>query len=179
MRFRIPDYAVIPTIVILVGLFMLWLAWMSNCHARDISVGDSIAKGTGEALGVETHAVVGAGSCTIVGFWPGGHFDHAVVSAGINDAGKCVEQVRKRIDADVVVWILPANINAGYKAVRYVARAYGDRTVRYSCSGSRGCTKTNFHPASYAAVAKWVRIKWNDGRLAPATSAIAPVRNGR
>lgn len=155
----------------------LLLGWATVASARDISVGDSIAKGTGEALGAETHAVVGAGSCTIVGFFPPGHFDHAVVSAGINDGGKCVAQVRAKVDADVVVWILPANINKGYAAVRAVARAFGDRTVRYTCRG--GCTKTNFHPDSYAKVARWVRVKWNDGRLPPATFATAPVRTGR
>jgi hypothetical protein len=165
------------TFLFLVVVFWALVILAASCFANEVAIGDSIAAGTGKALGVETHAKVGAGSCAIIALVPGGHYDGAVISAGINDGGGCVGAVRAKVDADVIVWILPAPINPGYAAVRAVARRYGDRTVRYRCAGP--CTRSNFHPASYQVVAKWVRIKWTGGRLPVAIFANPPVRNGR
>ena len=137
--------------------FLLWLT--GHAHAQDVSVGDSIALGTGRALGVETHAKQSMGSCWIARQVPHKQYDHAVVSAGINDPpGPCVEAVIKAIMARHVVVILPAPINSARAHVASVAAKYGLTTISYVCAG--GCTKRNFHPRSYAEVANNVRAIW-------------------
>ena len=143
------------------GALLLLLAILTSCtylaHASDMAVGDSIGIGTGHALGVSTYGRVGAGSCEIVRRVPRATYRFAVISAGINDGGACVAAVRARVLAQRVVWILPAPINPGRAAVLAAMRPE-DGSVSYDCAG--GCTKSNFHPASYAVVAAAVRAAW-------------------
>lgn len=123
--------------------------------AQGLVVGDSIALGTGQAMGAHTVARVGMSSCWIADRAPRFEGEWAVISAGINDApGPCIERVRERLHAGRVVWVLPAPINGARAHVEAVAAAHGDRTVSYACAG--GCSKANFHPASYAQVAATV-----------------------
>jgi hypothetical protein len=129
----------------------------TKTEARDVALGDSIAAGTGHALGVYTVARVGAGSCEIARRVPAEVFDNAVISAGINDGGRCVAAVRAKVRARRIVMILPAPINAGRAAVLRAIRR-GDAMVGYACRGR--CTKVNFHPGSYSAVAAAVRRAW-------------------
>ena len=154
VKFIMRLVAVIVWIAIALTLF----SWFAP-HARgaDLAVGDSIAVGTGQALGVHTVARQNMGSCWIAGRVPGGSWDHAVISSGINDGGGCNALVRARVHAHVVTWILPAPINAGRGATLRAMRP-GDRAVSYACAG--GCSKTNFHPASYGVVAQAVRRSW-------------------
>lgn len=126
--------------------------------AADAAVGDSIALGTGHALGVATYARQNMGSCWIEKNEPLGPFTHVVVSAGINDGGACVFAIRSRLKARRVTWIIPAQINQGADVVWAAVKEWGDGFVTYTCKG--GCTKTNFHPASYAVVARAVRQDW-------------------
>jgi len=128
-------------------------------HRRaSIAFGDSIAQGTGHALGIPTVAVVGASSCTILGWVPKrGGFDHVVLSAGINDSGACVLKIRATIPAAKVIWIMPAPINGAVEKVKAAIRP-GDKVVGYACKG--GCSQTNFHPGSYPAVAASVWRVW-------------------
>jgi len=142
---------------VLTILFFMLATWPAN--AADLALGDSIALGTGEALGVPTIARQSMGSCWIMDQTPTGYFDHVVVSAGINDPpGPCLNAIRAHLRAGAVVWILPAAINRARASVAAVASLWGDRTVSYACAG--GCTKYNFHPASYATVAAAVRTAW-------------------
>ena len=143
-------------LILLIAL--LWVLFMPKAHAADAAVGDSIAVGTGHALHISTYGRVGAGSCEIVRRVPRASYRHLVISAGINDNGACVAAVRARAKANIVIWILPAPINAGRAAVLAAMRP-GDRSVSYACAG--GCTKSNFHPASYAVMAKAIRNIWN------------------
>lgn len=124
-------------------------------------VGDSIAKGTGAALGVRTVARESMSSCWIAARTPSFSGAWAVISAGINDPpGSCIEAIRARVRALRVVWILPAPINSARAHVKAVAAAHGDRTVSYACVG--GCSTTNFHPASYDTLAAEVRATLGD-----------------
>jgi hypothetical protein len=119
--------------------------------------GDSIAEGTGHALGVPTFAHSGSGSCWIAEHSPElFKVNVDVISAGINDPpGECLELIRRRVHARIVIWILPAPINSARAHVLEVARAHGDLTVSYRCDGA--CTPFNFHPASYEALADDIR----------------------
>jgi hypothetical protein len=122
-------------------------------------LGDSIALGTGHALGIPTTARSGAGSCKIMSWVTRRHFDHVVLSAGINDNGKCVAALRARIHAEHVIEIIPADINHAAFAVWNSVKVYGDKYVVYECPGAR-CTRKNFHPASYQELAAAVRRVW-------------------
>ena len=137
----------------------LILAAIPKARAADLAVGDSIACGTGRALGLRTICREGAGSCEIAGWRvpQGTAWDRLVVSAGINDGGACVKALRGRLRAQRVIWILPAPINGGRDAVLKAMRP-GDRSVSYECTG--GCTKKNFHPASYDVVGDNIKDQW-------------------
>lgn len=140
-------------------LLIIWLLLCILCkmpaYSAELALGDSIAVGTGQALGVETRAKVGASSCAIVAFVPAGHYDRAVISAGVNDPpGRCVFAVRGRLDAARVVWIRP--IRGSGPAVDLAASAFGDRVIYYRPG------RDGLHPASYAAVARDVRAAWGD-----------------
>lgn len=135
------------------------LAMCTHAFSADLALGDSIALGTGHALRMPTQAVTGAGSCAIADWRHRGSYGHVVISAGINDSGLCVLAVRASVRAMRVIWILPAPINGGREMVLQSMRI-GDRFVSYTCPGKHGCTRSNFHPASYAAVARAVRRQW-------------------
>lgn len=133
---------------------------IQHAHAQDGSIGDSIAAGTGRALGVKTQARVGASSCWLLHHVTEWSFRYVVVSAGINDApGPCVSAIFQRIVAKRVVVILPAPINTAYANVSRLALSHGFATIRYRCAG--GCSKSNFHPASYTVLAAGVRHLWS------------------
>lgn len=153
------SFSILLMIVMIFGMLAIfaWMSWFSPAHARDLAVGDSIALGTGHALHVPTRAKVGAGSCAIADRMPRGAYDRVVISAGINDQGLCVQAVRAAVHARRVTWILPAPINGGRAMVLAVMRL-GDRSVSYACAG--GCSRSNFHPASYAVLARAVRASW-------------------
>lgn len=142
------------------------IALMLGLHAPalpDAAIGDSIAAGTGSALGVSTYAKVGSSSCYISAHLPQGEFDHVVISAGINDApGPCVDRILSTVRARTIVVILPAPINSARRHVASVAAQHGAFTVSYVCRG--GCSRSNFHPGSYAVVAASVRRLWDGGR---------------
>jgi hypothetical protein len=134
---------------------------LSLSSLPNAALGDSIAAGTGSALGVSTYAKVGSSSCYILAHTPRIAFNHVVISAGINDApGRCVAALLNRVRARDVVVILPAPINSARAHVARLAAKHGVRTVSYTCTG--GCTKHNFHPGSYLAVARAVRELWNE-----------------
>lgn len=140
--------------------FLILVGELGRANAQDAAIGDSIALGAGQALGVKTFAQQNVGSCYILGHMPVGPFDHVVISAGINDPpGSCLGAIREKVRARSVTWIVPAPINSAYNHVINVAAAHGDRTVAYLCW--HGCTAWNFHPASYRAVANAVRATWN------------------
>lgn len=135
----------------------LLLGALTNDPPSTLVLGDSIALGVGHALHAPTIARVGASSCWVLRHVPRRRYDRVVLSAGINDGGGCVAALRASVDAREVIWVLPAPINAGRAAVERAMRP-GDRAVTYACYG--GCTKTNFHPGSYAKVAAAVRRVW-------------------
>lgn len=141
------------------GALIIGATTITKTEAVDACIGDSICRGTGHALGIKTIAIQGAGSCRIARFgalrrtW-----DHLVISAGINDDGACVAAIFAKAKAKHLTAILPAPINGGRAAVIKALRPQ-DTSVSYACAG--GCTKVNFHPGSYPAVAKAVRDVWN------------------
>ncbi len=141
--------------VLLALVILLALAFAA--YANTLVLGDSIALGVGRALHEPTIARSGMSSCWVLRHAPRHFYDRVVLSAGINDGGGCVAALRARVHAREVIWVLPAPINAGRAAVERAMRP-GDRAVSYACRG--GCTKTNFHPASYPALANAIRRVW-------------------
>jgi hypothetical protein len=144
----------------LVGVLLLVLLILTGeikpAKAENAAIGDSIALGTGHALHWSTYARQGMGSCWIYAHMPRRHFDSVVVSAGINDPpGACVAQLFNLLDASRVVVIQPAPINSAAAHVYLLSVSHGFMKVGYACRGP--CTKNNFHPASYGAVAASVR----------------------
>lgn len=80
--------------------------------------------------------------------------DVLVVSAGTNDWNnpdleKNLRAIRSKASAKVV-WISP-DPPVGAAAVRRVAKAHGDRIIRFAVSDDK------VHPASYAALADQIR----------------------
>ena len=170
--FREAAWFVLKPVLIAIVAVLAILGGMRFAKAEDLAVGDSIALGTGSALHVRTVATTGASSCAIAGQAPSGSFDHVVISAGINDApGNCIEALAKKYAGSNVVWILPAAINSARAHVAAVAGQYGDKTVSYRCTG--GCSRSNFHPGSYPAVAAAVRRAWGE-RFGNRSLASAP-----
>jgi len=139
----------------LVALF--FVIGVVAAFARDGAIGDSIGLGTGRALHVATFARERMSSCWILRHkMPSGYFDHLVVSAGVNDApGRCVWAIAARLHAGVVVWIRP--INSAGPTIDQVAKKYGFHVITYRVG------RDHLHPASYAAVAKTVRLVWREG----------------
>ena len=138
---------------------LLLLSLTGPAMAQDVAIGDSIALGTGRALGVPSYARQNMSSCWILRHMPPGRFEHAVISAGINDApGPCVGAILGRVRAGQVVVILPAAINSARAHVAASAQAHGFQTVSYACRG--GCNRHNFHPASYDAVTRVIEGMW-------------------
>lgn len=127
----------------------------------DAAIGDSIALGTGRAMGVAIYAWADAGSCTILQRVPALRFRNIVVSAGINDPpGECVELLLvSLLHAERVVVILPAWVNSARANVLLVATRLHLPVVTYQCAGP--CTIRNFHPASYADLAADVQAIWD------------------
>ena len=120
--------------------------------ARDLVLGDSLAQGLGQALGVATIAKIGISSCSIARMVPSGHFDRVVISAGTNDPpGRCIESVRHQLDASHVTWVVP--VNGARSHVLRVAAQMGDSTLFYAPAG-RGV-----HPSNYQAMAR--RYLWS------------------
>jgi hypothetical protein len=158
MRLRVLLPGLVAYIRIIIICVLLLMALTPKARASDLALGDSIALGTGHALGVPTVARVGAGSCEIADWLPRrGSYRRVVISAGINDQGLCVQALRAGLRAKEVIWILPAPINAGRGMVQAVMQP-GDKAVSYRCAGP--CTRSNFHPASYPAVARAIRRVW-------------------
>lgn len=146
-------------VIIAVLIMTVFIATMRFAKAQDAAIGDSIALGTGEALGVETYARTGVSSCYILGHMPNRYFDHVVISAGINDPpGACLGAILDRVRAHTVTLIVPAAINSAAQNVFRLAAVHRVELVSYQCW--HGCTKWNFHPASYGRLAIDVRKTW-------------------
>jgi hypothetical protein len=147
---------------ILMICVMVIFSYMA-CHAQDIdaAIGDSIALGTGHALGVPTYAWTNAGSCAILAKTPALRYRNVVVSAGINDPpGECVGLILMALHhARRVVVILPAWINSARANVLRIATHLHMYTISYQCRGP--CTIQNFHPASYVDLAADVQAIWD------------------
>lgn len=116
-----------------------------------VAVGDSIAVGTGQAMGCEVRAHVGWSSSKIVNLANGVKAELCVISAGSNDPNNPklllnLKTIRGKIDCVKVVWIQPINKKAA-TAVRN-AKRNGDSLVTFSPS------KDNVHPKNYNALAK-------------------------
>ena len=152
--------AVVAALVIM-GLFWLFASWdkAQAYTLEDHVFGDSIACGTGAALRVPTTCRVGQSSCWVLHHVTNKPYRYVAVSAGINDApGPCVRAILRRIVAQRIVVILPAPINSARANVEVAAVQYGAYPISYACKG--GCSKRNFHPDSYSALARGVRGLW-------------------
>jgi hypothetical protein len=138
--------------LIVVGLFVL-----SGCAAAvapsaaapaglpDGVAGDSIAQGTGAAMHVATWARKSMSSCWILHHLPDGHFEHFVVSAGVNDVpGRCVPKIAAWMHAHARHGYWLVGYGAGETAmVVNSAAAYG-QIVLFFVTGP-----DHVHPRSY------------------------------
>ncbi len=151
-RIETPEDAPFPSIPLPPVLAVTVLPTKLSEHGGGEVIGDSIALGTGRALHARTAAREGVSSCWIAEHTVEFGGQWAVISAGINDPpGACIDDIRAKVHAPRVVWILPAAINSARSNVERAARERGDRTIAYECAGP--CSATNFHPASYARLA--------------------------
>lgn len=115
-----------------------------------VAIGDSIAVGTGKALGCEIRAHVGWPSSKIVNLANGVKSELCIISAGSNDPKNPklllnLKTIRGKIDCVRVIWILPVNKTAA-NAVRTAAS--GERVVGFTPG------KDNVHPKNYNTLAK-------------------------
>lgn len=118
-----------------------------------VAVGDSIAVGTGAALGCETYAKVGAPSSSISGVYTSSGM--CIISAGSNDPTNPrlranLIRIRGGIKCPRVLWILPMHSGAA-RVVRQVAAKFGDGVVGFTPGRDR------VHPKSYKALANKIR----------------------
>ena len=116
-----------------------------------VAIGDSIAVGTGKAMGCEIRAYIGWSSSKIVNLANGVKAELCVISAGSNDPNNPklllnLKTIRGKIDCVKVVWIQPINKKAA-SAVRNAVRS-GDNVVTFLPA------KDNVHPKNYNALAK-------------------------
>jgi hypothetical protein len=121
------------------------LVALASQAGADTYIGDSIALGAGHAAGAPTMARVGAGSCEIAGKVPSGLLGWVIVSAGVNDAGACVREVRTAIGQNAtVIWIMPpVKYRDARTAITMASMEHGDRFVTYIPG------KDGLHPRSY------------------------------
>jgi hypothetical protein len=118
-----------------------------------IAIGDSIAVGTGRAMGCEIRAHVGWPSGKIVNLANGVKQEICIISAGSNDPKNPklllnLKTIRGKIDCVKVIWILPVNSKAA-SSVRSAAK--NDCVVRFTPS------KDNVHPKSYKKVVSTIK----------------------
>jgi hypothetical protein len=151
-------WEVFPAVILFVAILV------AQAHA-DVYVGDSIALGAGHVAHQPTYARVGIGSC-----WMDRHAPASIpwfvlaqspiiVSAGVNDKGRCVARLRARADHAEVIWIVPpSKYKRARAAILAVGRAWGDRFVIYAPG------RDGLHPRSYPdlvraieATESWVR----------------------
>jgi len=141
-----------------------------------VVVGDSIAKGTGEALqkliqGVKVSALIGAGSPEILKSYVPAvtGADIAVVSAGSNDIGKNypesqtlqqqkiltgnLKKIRTTLNAKRYIWLVP-HFDIPAKVVTDFANANGDQTVTFETNPREN---PELHPTNYNTVAQAVK----------------------
>lgn len=119
-----------------------------------VAVGDSIAVGIGQAAQCSIYAKVGASSSYIAKHTSPTGATVAVISAGSNDPHnptlkKNLLDIRAKISADTVVWILPYDRKAAV-VVKSVSRAYSDAYIDLGTFK----TRDGVHPSSYNAVAE-------------------------
>lgn len=116
-----------------------------------VAIGDSIAVGTGKAMGCEIRAHVGWSSGKIVNLANGVRSELCVISAGSNDPNNPrlilnLKTIRGKIDCVKVIWIQPVNTRAA--AAVKSAKKPGDSVVSFTPS------KDKVHPKSYSVLAK-------------------------
>lgn len=136
------------------GLLIVgWVIFIAAVSYADVYGGDSIALGAGHAAGAPTLARVGAGSCEIARRVPHGLWGTVIVSAGANDQGRCVAQVRRNVGAVAhVIWIVPPPKYTLARAAIYATGArYGDKFVTY-VPGRDG-----LHPRSYSELVRTIK----------------------
>jgi hypothetical protein len=115
----------------------------------DTYIGDSIALGAGHAAHQTTYARVGVGSCWMDRRAPSSlpNFILAhpiIVSAGVNDEGRCVAHLRARAGHAQVIWIVPPpKYERARAAILAAGRAWGDRFVIYTPG------RDGLHPRNY------------------------------
>jgi hypothetical protein len=119
-----------------------------------VAIGDSIAVGTGQALGCEIRAHVGWPSSKIVKLANGVRAETCIISAGSNDPTNPkllinLRTIRGKIGCVRVIWVLPVNTKAK-NAVRAAVRS-GDCTVNFTPG------KDKVHPKSYQTLAKNIK----------------------
>jgi hypothetical protein len=125
--------------------WMMFIYGVTDARA-EVYGGDSIADGAGHAAHAPTLARKGAGSCEIARKVPHSLWGWVIVSAGVNDQGRCVEQVRQNIGTVAqVIWIVPPRRYARARAAIFAScRRHGDKYVTY-IPGRDG-----LHPRSYS-----------------------------
>ena len=126
------------------------LLTVTPASGKKAAIGDSLAVGFGQASQVTTIARVGEPSCPnrsrkgIVNMVPSEQFDTVLISAGTNDPpGHCLEQIRARVHARKVIWVVPVNGARGH--VLQVAAQHGDGLLYYT----PGKGKVWPHPPRY------------------------------
>jgi hypothetical protein len=119
-----------------------------------VAVGDSIAVGTGQAMGCEIRAHIGWSSSKIVNLANGATKELCIISAGSNDPKNPkllinLKTIRGKLNCVKVVWILPVNPTAS-SAVRKAA-------VKNDCLITFSPSKDKVHPKSYKKVADTIK----------------------
>jgi len=151
-----------------------------NSNGGTVVVGDSIAVGTGQAMGVPTNAKVGASSSQILTNIKNNpslqNQGNAVLSVGSNDivGGRGnvdqlrsnLGEIRSTMNAGSYTWILPADPTAA-ATVRSFAAANGDKVVSFTPGGD------GIHPKSYGAVANSVREQTGVGSQETPTNQLS------
>lgn len=137
---------------ILIAAALLLAFICVGARASEVYGGDSIACGAGHAAGAPTQCRVGAGSCEIARKVPRGLSGWVVVSAGVNDDGRCVRQVRAAVGSRArVIWIVsPPKYWMARIAQLATGQDNGDRFVTYVPG------KDGLHPRSYPELVRAV-----------------------
>lgn len=118
----------------------------------DVYIGDSIALGAGHTAHRPTYARERMGSCWIARHVPRGLTGRVIVSAGVNDEGRCTPAVRTAVGSRArVIWIVPPwRYGLARQAMFAIGVVEGDAFVTF-VPGPDG-----LHPRSYQELARAV-----------------------
>lgn len=126
---------------------LLFVTALSAEASDCLVLGDSIAVGVSKGLsGCFVQAKAGRTTRQIINLVPENHYQVVIISAGSNDGERAslesLQTLRRYVQAQDVVWIIPSSKFKASSFVQYVAQEFGDHTIAFD----KVISNDNIHP---------------------------------